>query len=406
MLKTPRGLRTQIGIFGRRNVGKSTFMNALTRQNVSIVSDVPGTTTDPVQKAMELLPLGPVLLVDTAGLDDGGVLGTERTTRTKKFFDRADVAVVVSDSCNWDEFEEDLVRKFHEAGTPLLVVFNKADLFPEPPERALAFLSEKDVPYIQISAVNADAAESIKIKLIQILPDSFFTPTTILGDLIDPGDMVVLVTPIDTEAPKGRLIMPQVQTIRDILDNQAYCTVVQERDLARALGNMKKKPALVVTDSQAFQEVAADTPDDVPLTSFSILFARYKGDLQTFVDGARSIEKLKPGDRVLVAEACTHHPTVDDIGTVKIPKWLSQHVGGELDFSFARGHDFPDDFSSFKLIIHCGGCTFNPRMMASRIMKCRDMGVPITNYGVAISYSLGIFHRALGPFGNLSGMEK
>ncbi len=400
MQKTPKGLRIQIGIFGRRNSGKSTFLNAITQQQVSVVSDVPGTTTDPVEKAMEMLPLGPVLFIDTAGVDDTGSLGEKRIEKTRKIFDRADIAVIIAEAWEWDKFEDELLDEFKTRNVPTLVVLNKIDIA-SPDSKVLDSLAKEKIPFIAVSALNKDGVLAFRDKLVEILPDSFFTSTTILGDLIKPGDMVMLVAPIDLEAPRGRLIMPQVQTIRDILDNDAYCTVVKERELRNALDNLKKKPALLVTDSQAFLKVAADTPDDVPLTSFSILFARYKGDLQVFVDGAKTIEDLNPGDKVLIAEACTHHRICEDIGQVKIPRWLTQYIGAKLDFTFTQGHDFPEDISQYKLIIHCGGCTFNPRMLMSRIMKCREQRVPITNYGIAISYSLGIFERALSPFTNI-----
>ena len=397
MQNTPKGLRVQIGIFGRRNAGKSTFLNALTQQDVSVVSDVAGTTTDPVEKAMEMLPLGPVLFIDTAGIDDGGSLGEKRIAKTRKIFERADIAVVITESNQWDKFEVELLDEFKRRNSPTIVVFNKIDIAPTD-EKVVAFLKSENIPYIEISALKGDGVLAFKDKLVEMLPDSFFTPTTIVGDLIQPGDMVMLVVPIDLEAPKGRLIMPQVQTIRDLLDNDAYCTVVKERELRNAIDNLKKKPALVITDSQAFLKVAADTPDDVPLTSFSILFARYKGDLQTFVNGAKTIDELQSGDKVLIAEACSHHQICEDIGRTKIPRWLTQYVGGKLDFTFTNGHDFPEDLSQFKLIIHCGSCTFNPRMLMSRLMECKRQNIPITNYGIAISYSLGIFERALSPF--------
>ena len=397
MQKTPKGLRTQIGIFGRRNAGKSTFLNALTHQQVSVVSDIPGTTTDPVEKAMEMLPLGPVLFIDTAGIDDSGVLGEKRIEKTKKIFDRTDIAVIVVDSAEWGNFETELIKEFQQRDSALIVVINKCDQT-EPAASTLDFLTENNIPFLRVSALNGDGISEFRNKLIEILPDSFFLPSTILGDLIRPGDCVVLVVPIDLEAPKGRLIMPQVQSIRDILDNDAYCLVVKERELRDALGNLKRQPALVVTDSQAFLKVAGDTPDDIPMTSFSILFARFKGDLQTFVEGARAIENLNPGDKVLIAEACTHHPIGEDIGRVKIPRWLTLYVGGKLEFTNIQGHDFPENLSEYKLVIHCGGCTFNPKLLMSRIIQCRTQKVPITNYGVAIAYSLGIFARALSPF--------
>jgi [FeFe] hydrogenase H-cluster maturation GTPase HydF len=308
------------------------------------------------------------------------------------------VAVIISDSHQWDSFEEGLIAEFRGRGVAVIVVLNKIDLAP-PDEKVTSFLQQEKLPYITVSALEGYGIDRFRDKLVDVLPQSFFEPSTIVGDLIRPGDMVVLVVPIDLEAPRGRLIMPQVQTIRDILDNDAYCTVVKERELHDALDNMKRNPALVITDSQAFLKVAGDTPDDIPLTSFSILFSRYKGDLQTFAEGAQTIDDLKPGDRVLVAEACTHHRICEDIGQTKIPRWLTQYVGGKLEFDFTQGHDFPDDISGYRLIIHCGSCVFNPRLLMSRIIRCQREGVPITNYGMAISYSLGIFERALRPFG-------
>ncbi len=398
MLKTPKSLRTQIGIFGRRNAGKSTLLNALTRQDVSIVSNVPGTTTDPVEKAMEMLPLGPVLFIDTAGIDDSGALGGKRIEKTRKIFERADIALIVATPDEWGDFETALIEEFKQRGTPLLVVINKRDLA-NPAPATLEYLEKHNIPFVTIAAVNPDDLPRFRDKLLDILPDSFFTNPTILGDLVPPGEYAVLVVPIDLEAPKGRLIMPQVQSIRDILDNDSYCVVVKERELRDAIENMKRPPALVVTDSQAFLKVAADTPDNIPMTSFSILFARFKGDLATFVEGAKAIENLEPGDRILVAEACSHHPIGEDIGRVKIPRWLTQYVGGELQFDTVQGHDFPDNLEQYKLVVHCGSCTFNSKALMSRITRCRELNVPITNYGVAIAYSLGIFERALEPFG-------
>jgi [FeFe] hydrogenase H-cluster maturation GTPase HydF len=346
---------------------------------------------------MEMLPLGPVLFIDTAGLDDTGTLGEMRVEKTKKIFDRADIAVIVAEPSNWGDFEINLIHEFKERGTPFIAVLNKCDI-QTPSEELTQYLTGRKIPYIQTSALSGTGVSEFRNKLIEILPDSFFLPASIVGDLIKAGDTVILVVPIDLEAPKGRLIMPQVQTIRDILDNDAYCTVVKERELKDALLNMKKPPALVITDSQAFLKVAADVPDNIPMTSFSILFARFKGDLQTFVNGALAIEDLQPGDRILIAEACSHHPIGEDIGRVKIPRWLTQYVGGKLDVTVMQGHDFPENLTDYKLVIHCGSCTFNPKMLMSRLIRCRDAGVPITNYGIAIAYSLGIFERALTPF--------
>ncbi|MBN1867067.1 [FeFe] hydrogenase H-cluster maturation GTPase HydF [Candidatus Sumerlaeota bacterium] len=407
MNKTPKGLRLHIGIFGRRNVGKSSILNALTHQAVSIVSDVAGTTTDPVEKPMELLPVGPVLFIDTAGIDDAGALGEMRVAKTRQAIDRTDVGVIVSAAGEWGDFEEGLLREFAELKTPVIVVFNKADLADgtnrsngsyRSYEAAAAELAEKNVPVVWTVAPEGKGILDLREALIRSAPEEVINAPSILGDLVPAGEMAVLVVPIDLEAPKGRLILPQVQSIRDLLDNDAYCMVVKERELRDALERLKRPPALVVTDSQAFLKVGGDTPDSIPLTSFSILFARNKGDLAEFVRGALAIENLQPGDRVLLAEACTHHPIGEDIGTVKIPRWLTQYVGGKLECVHVRGHDYPEDLSPYKLVVHCGACMWNRREMLSRILRCRRAGVPITNYGVCIAYSLGIFERALGPF--------
>ncbi|MEI6424468.1 MAG: [FeFe] hydrogenase H-cluster maturation GTPase HydF [Lentisphaerota bacterium] len=397
MQNTPKGLRLHIGIFGRRNVGKSSFLNALTRQQVSIVSAVAGTTTDPVEKPMELLPLGPVLFIDTAGIDDTGALGEMRVSRTKKVFDRTDVAVIVAAAGEWGKFEDELLAKFAELKTPAIVVLNKTDIS-RPATALLTKLDSLKIPYAETVAMSGAGISEFRDILIKTVPEEFISEKSIIGDLLPPGSLAVLVVPIDLEAPKGRLILPQVQTIRDILDNDSYCMVVKERELRDALDRLKRPPSIVVTDSQAFLKVAADTPDNIPLTSFSILFARFKGDLDTFVEGAMAIESLKPGDKVLMAEACSHHPIGEDIGRIKIPRWLTQYVGGKLDFEHTQGCDFPDDIKKYKLIVHCGSCTFNRRLLLSRILRCREDGIPITNYGIAIAYSLGIFERALSPF--------
>jgi [FeFe] hydrogenase H-cluster maturation GTPase HydF len=397
MSSTPRGLRLHIGLFGRRNVGKSSLLNALTRQDVSIVSATAGTTTDPVEKPMELLPIGPVLFIDTAGIDDAGALGAQRVERTRRVFDRTDVALIVAEAGQWGEFEDGLLAEFVARQVPTIAVFNKTDLG-EPPAAVLAQLAEQKVRHVRTVASRGDGVLDLREALIRAAPEDFINTPAIVGDLVPPGALVVLVVPIDKEAPKGRLILPQVQTIRDLLDSDAYCLVVKERELRDALARLNRPPALVVTDSQAFLKVAADTPPEVPLTSFSILFARFKGDLNELVRGAPAIEKLRPGDRVLIAEACTHHPIGEDIGRVKIPRWLTQYVGGKLEINVTQGHDFPPDLATYKLVVHCGACVQNRREMLSRILKCRQAGVPITNYGLTIAYSLGIFERALGPF--------
>jgi len=394
---TPKGFRLHIGLFGRRNVGKSSLLNALTRQDVSIVSEIAGTTTDPVEKPMELLPLGPVLFIDTAGIDDVGALGEMRVARTRQVFDRTDVGVIITNPDEWGPFEEELLAEFKSRAIPTIVVFNKVDLA-EPPIPLLDRLKQGKVPVVRTVAIRGEGILDLREALIRAAPEDFINAPSIMGDLVPAGELAVLVVPIDLEAPKGRLILPQVNAIRDVLDNDAYCMVVKERELRDALDRLNRPPAIVVTDSQAFLKVAGDTPSDVLMTSFSILFARYRGDLLGLVRGALAIEALRPGDHILVAEACSHHPIGEDIGRVKIPRWLTQYVGGKLEFTHVQGHDFPEDVSPYRLIVHCAACMWNRREMLSRMLRCRQAGVPITNYGVCIAYSLGIFERALAPF--------
>ncbi len=410
-MRTPKSLRLHIGIFGRRNVGKSSLLNALTRQEVSIVSDVAGTTTDPVEKPMELLPLGPVLFIDTAGIDDIGALGAMRVEKTRKVIERTDLGIIVAEAGHWEDFEQAMLDELKRRGVPVVVAFNKSDLAgseeggerrEEGGERTEDGLERKlrdaGVRVVRTVAPKGDGVLDLREALITAAPEDFVNPPTIIGDLLPAGGLAVLVVPIDKEAPRGRLIQPQVQTIRDLLDNDAYCLVVKERELRDAFLRLNRKPDIVVTDSQAFLKVAGDTPRDVKLTSFSILFARFKGDLVEMVRGAAAIGRLKPGDKVLVAESCSHHPIGDDIGRVKIPRWLTQYVGGKLEFVTHQGHDFPADLSQFKLVIHCGACMTNRRAVLNRIARCREQGVPITNYGLTIAWSLGIFARALEPF--------
>jgi [FeFe] hydrogenase H-cluster maturation GTPase HydF len=394
---TPKGFRLHIGLFGRRNAGKSSLLNALTRQSVSIVSEHAGTTTDPVEKPMELLPIGPVLFIDTAGIDDVGDLGEMRVEKTRQAFDRTDVAMILCPAGEWTTYEEEILCAFRELKTPVVVVHNKSDLGAASDELR-GRLTAEGVEQVSTVAAQQVGVLELRQALIRVTPDEFINAPAIVGDLVPPGELVMLVVPIDMEAPKGRLILPQVQTIRDILDTDAYCMVVKERELREAFDRLKRPPALVVTDSQGFLKVAADTPAEIPLTGFSVLFARAKGDLSEFVRGAMAIESLCPGDRVLVAEACSHHPIGEDIGRVKIPRWLTQYVGGKLDFQFVQGHDFPADLSEYSLVVHCGGCMWNRREMLSRQLRCRQAGVPIANYGLTIAYSLGIFSRALAPF--------
>ncbi|HOX36960.1 MAG TPA: [FeFe] hydrogenase H-cluster maturation GTPase HydF [Candidatus Brocadiia bacterium] len=397
MRSTPKSFRLHIGLFGRRNVGKSSILNAITRQNVSIVSDVAGTTTDPVEKPMELLPLGPVLFIDTAGIDDVGALGQMRVEKTRQTFDRTDLGVIIAVAGEWSEFEDKIIAELRAREIPVIVVFNKTDLA-EPGAEMLSRLQNEKTAYVRTVAPEGVGLADFRQALLDAAPADFIANPTILSDLVGPGELAVLVVPIDKEAPKGRLIVPQVQAIRDLLDADSYCMVVKERELRDALERLKRPPKLVVTDSQAFLKASADTPCDVPLTSFSILFSRFKGDLTEQVRGVLAIDDLRPGDRVLIAEACSHHPIAEDIGRVKIPRWLRQYVGGELDFQTVQGHDFPADLSGYKLIVHCGACMWNRREMLSRMLRCRQAGVPITNYGLVIAFSLGIFERALEPF--------
>lgn len=409
MQNTPKGLRLHIGIYGRRNVGKSSLLNTITQQNTAIVSDTPGTTTDPVEKPMELLPIGPVLFIDTAGLDDIGALGGQRIEKTRKILDRTDLAIIATDS-GWGDFEKQLFYECTQRNIPVLAVFTKADLRHSPPDTRLPSEAPRREAKHQapqsvcVSVHDPEVCRRIiRDALIPVLPEEYLQQPTIVGDLLNPGALAILVVPIDLEAPRGRLILPQVQTIRDLLDHDACALVTKERELRALLDKLREPPALVVTDSQAFLKVDADTAPEIPLTSFSILFARLKGDLATFVKGADAIDQLVPGDRILIAEACTHHQIGDDIGRTKIPRWLSQYVGGALKVDHVQGNDFPEDLSSYKIVIHCGSCTFNRRHLLTRITCCEAAGVPITNYGITIAKSLGILHRALSPFPHLQG---
>ncbi|MEW5953856.1 MAG: [FeFe] hydrogenase H-cluster maturation GTPase HydF [Bacillota bacterium] len=395
MNETPRGTRLHIALFGRRNAGKSSLINALTGQDLAIVSPVAGTTTDPVYKSMEILPIGPVVLIDTAGLDDRGELGEKRVAKSLAVLAKADLALLVVDHrLGPGEIERQLIESARQKNLPLLIVLNKTDLPPDPgadPEPL------PDLPRVSVSALTGQGLNELKQAMIKLAPKDW-TGTAIAGDLVPPGETALLVTPIDLAAPRGRLILPQVQTIRDLLDHDCLTMVVKERELKVALSGLKKPPALVITDSQVFLKVDADTPPRVPLTSFSILFARYKGDLATLVAGVLAVEDLQPGDRVLISEACTHHRVADDIGTVKIPRWLRQAVGGELHFEWSAGLAMPENLGRFQLIVHCGACMINRREMLSRIMAARAAGAPIVNYGVLIAYLHGILPRALAPF--------
>lgn len=398
MQDTPKGNRLHIAIFGRRNAGKSSLINALTKQDIALVSSVPGTTTDPVYKAMEILPIGPVMVIDTAGIDDEGELGTLRVEKTMQVLNKADLAVLVVDAeMGISRFEKEIVAEIRKKKVAVVGVVNKTDLAPLSEAKASELNTELELQLLPISAKCGHGIEELKRQIIQNAPDDWES-IPVIGDLLNPGDHVVLVVPIDLSAPKGRLILPQVQTIRDILDHDAYCSVVKERELKDVLSNMRQLPKVVVTDSQEFLKVAADTPPEVLLTSFSILFARHKGDLETFVAGVKAIDTLKAGDKVLIAEGCTHHRQADDIGKVKIPRWLRQLVGGDLEFDWVSGGTFPKDLTQYQLIVHCGACMLNRREVLSRLTEAREKNIPIVNYGILIAHVHGILYRSLAPF--------
>lgn len=394
-MKSLKSMRLHIGVFGRTNVGKSSLLNKITNQEVSIVSDIAGTTTDVVEKSMELLPVGPVTFLDTAGLDDETELSIQRIEKTMKVVNRIDVAVVVCDFNGIGKFENDLIEKFKELKIPYLIVVNKCDLAP----KSFHIDLKPELSNIIYTSVKKDDKIVFKFKeaLVNLLPEDFVNSPKIVGDLVPAKSTVILVIPIDKEAPKGRIILPQVQTLRDLLDNNCLSYVVKESELKDALDNLKTPPALVVTDSQAFKKVSEIVPENVSLTSFSILFARLKGDLDEFVNGAKAIENLNDGDMVLILESCTHHAIEDDIGRVKIPNLLRKKTGKNLVIHNYAGHDFPD-IKDYKLIIHCGACMTNRREVLSRVLIANQNNVPITNYGVVISYCLGILPRAIKIF--------
>lgn len=396
-MKTLKSMRLHIGIFGKTNVGKSSLLNRITNQDVSIVSNIAGTTTDVVEKTMELLPIGPVNFLDTAGINDSTALSSERIEKTMKIINRTDVAIVVCDYNGIDDYERNLIEKFNELKIPFMIFINKTD--EKYPSDSIIEDLKNYTKHILLSSVKTDDLIVFKIKelLVKLLPEDFVNSPKIVGDLIPQGSTVILVIPIDKEAPKGRIILPQVQTLRDLLDNNCVSVVVKESELKSAIDNLKIAPSLVVTDSQAFKNVSEIVPENIPLTSFSILFARLKGDLNTFSQGAKSIEKLQDGDRILILESCTHHAIEDDIGRVKIPNLLRKKTGKNLIIDNIAGHDFPD-ISKYKLIIHCGACMTNRREVLSRILLASENNVPITNYGICISYCLGILPRALKIF--------
>ncbi|MFC1566782.1 [FeFe] hydrogenase H-cluster maturation GTPase HydF [bacterium] len=401
MQKTPKSMRLHIGIVGRTNVGKSSFLNLITGQDVAITSPVGGTTTDVVEKPMELLPIGPVVFLDTGGLDDESDLAPLRIKKTVKVFDRSDIVVVVVEPNVWTEFEEKIAADAKEKNIPLCIVVNKADK-----EK----LSEDFINTIKAYTESFILAESLDITkrnqyvcafkemIIKICPDDFINPPLLMSDLVPKGGTAVLIVPIDLEAPKGRIILPQVQVLRDVLDNDAVCIVVKESEYLSVLSNLKNPPDIVVCDSQVVLKMVKETPPNVKCTTFSILFSRYKADILEMVKGAKAIDTLQDGDKILVAETCTHHAVEDDIGRVKLPRWLKEYKGKKIDFETYAGLDYPENLEDYSLIIHCGGCMINRKYMLSRIEKAKVKNIPVTNYGLAISYVQGVFDRVLEPF--------
>lgn len=382
---TPKSERIHIGIFGRRNAGKSSLINALTGQSLAVVSDVAGTTTDPVEKAMELLPLGPVVIIDTPGLDDVGELGAMRVEKARTALEKTDIALIVTDAGQgMGECEQEIESQIKAKNIPYMVVYNKSDL-------------HKKGTGIEVSAKTGEGIKALKEKLANILPNKEDS-RCIIADLIAPGDTVVLVVPIDSAAPKGRLILPQQQTIRDILERGAMAMVCRDTELAITLSALDKPPKMVVTDSQAFAKVKEIVPEDILLTSFSILFARYKGDLERLVKSVTAVNKIADGDKLLISEGCTHHRQCEDIGSVKIPRLLKAYTGKEIEFCFTSGGEFPKTLSGYSMVIHCGGCMLNEREMKSRIERAGEQDVPIVNYGVLLAYLNGILERSLEPF--------
>ena len=397
MAKAPRGERLIISIVGKRNAGKSSLINAITSQNIAIVSDVAGTTTDPVAKHYELLPLGPVTFYDTAGIDDTGDLGEKRIKATKRVLWKSDIAIIVIDEKGIDDKTKEIISIIKDLKIPFIIVFNKIDLN-EPMKYDVDFCKSNGYDFIKVSAKDKIYIRELKEKIIEISPMYLKEERVLVSDLIKGGDIVVLVVPIDLAAPKGRLILPQVQTIREILDNDAIAMVVKERELEYTLNSLNKKPSIVITDSQAILKVSADVSNDIRLTTFSILFSRYKGDLSTFVKGVEKIDELKDNDKVLIAEACSHHVQSDDIGRVKIPRWLLQYTGKDLDIEVVSGSNYPENLEDYSLVIHCGGCMLNRMEMIRRMNESIRRDVPITNYGLTISKVQGVLDRVLQPF--------
>ena len=401
MNETPSADRVHIGFFGRRNAGKSSIVNKVTGQELAVVSDVKGTTTDPVSKAMELLPMGPVVIIDTPGIDDEGYLGELRVLKAKQVLNRVDVAVLIVDATvGKTSVDEELIRIFKEKEIPYLVVYNKADLLKTKDGNQFSSenkLNQDAEQSIYASAVTGQNIYELKERIASLAVTDELK-LRLVGDLLEPSDFAILVVPIDKAAPKGRLILPQQQTIRDVLEAGAAAIVIKEDELSNTLETLGKKPKLVITDSQVFARVSEETPEDIWLTSFSILFARFKGNLKTAAAGAAALDRLKDGDKILISEGCTHHRQCDDIGTVKLPRWIRNYTGKELEFEYSSGRDFPEDVTKYSLIVHCGGCMLNEREMRYRQKCALDQEIPITNYGIAIAYMQGILKRCVEMF--------
>jgi len=396
MSTSPRGERLIIALLGRRNAGKSSLINALIGQEVAIVSQTPGTTTDPVAKHYELAPLGPVTFYDTAGVDDEGELGQKRVASARKILYRADLVIFINDGSGFDSHELDMLAQIREMKIPLLMVFNKADLA-QPVEANLIYCQKLKIPHVSISAKAKTGISEARDALVKLAPKSGSEERVILSDMIKAKDRIILVCPIDSAAPKGRLILPQVQTLREILDRDAIGIMVKDTELKDALAMLEQPPDLVVTDSQVIEQVNRETPEPIELTTFSILFARYKGELDVLLTGIDQIDRLKDGDKVMIAEACSHHAQEDDIGRVKLPRWISEYTGKKLSYEVYAGHDFPENLEDFALCVHCGGCMINAAEMNRRILECYRRGVPITNYGLLICKVHGAFERAIAP---------
>lgn len=401
MINTPKSLRLQIGLFGRTNVGKSSFLNLIANQDVAMVSPIPGTTTDVVEKPIELLPIGPITFLDTAGIDDETELGKQRIERTLKIFDRADIITLIVAPNEWSEFEDFVFEKSKEKNKPLIIVINKIDIS-APKSEFVDILKEKSQRIIAVSSVDFTkqnkSLSEYKSELIEALPADYLQPPPLIGDLLPAGGLAIFIVPIDLQAPKGRLILPQVQSIRDVLDNDATVLVVKEREYAHALTLLNRKPDIVVCDSQVSQKMTADTPDDIKCTTFSILFARNKGDIIEEAKGVAALDRVKSGDKILIAEACSHHALEDDIGRVKIPRWLRQYLGEDIQIDIVAGRDFPENLSEYKVVINCGGCMLTRNEKLARIHKAKASGVPTTNYGMTIALTQGVIKRVLSPF--------